>query len=122
MCSIRSGWFVAVVSAVLAIAGAGCQAIVPPPVRAPVNDTPLVVDEAMQMRDWDRSTNYYANGATIAGGTGYLWQTHEAINPDHRRLVEAPVAVLNMASMPVGLLLNSPFEKQVIRGETVPPT
>ena len=101
---------------------AGCQRIVPPPTRAPVNNAPLVVDEAMQIRDWDRSTNYYANGAAVAGGTGYLWQTHEAINPGHRRFVEVPVAVLNMASMPVGVFVNSPFDKQVARGETVPPT
>src|SRR5687768_10625841 len=120
MCSIRSGCVVALVLAALAVAG--CQGIVPPPTRSPVNDSPLVVDEAMQLRDWERSTNYYANGATVAGGTGYVWQTHEAVNPGHRRFVEAPVAVLNIASMPVGVFINSPWERQVIRGETVPPT
>src|SRR5687767_6171346 len=93
----------------LFVCASGCQRIVPPPVRAPVNDAPLVVDEAMQIRDWDRSTNYYANGGTVAGGTGYLWQTHEAVNPGHRRFVEAPVAALNIASMPVGLFVNSPW-------------
>src|SRR5688500_17907723 len=101
---------------------AGCQGISHEQPPAPVNDTPLVVDEAMQIRDWDRSTNYYANGATVAGGTGYVWETADWVSPGHRRFVDAPVAVLNFASMPVGLFVNSPFGKQVARGETVPPT
>src|SRR5688500_14059093 len=101
---------------------AGCQGISHEQPPAPVNDAPLVVDEAMQIRDWDRSTNYYANGGTVAGGTGYLSQTHEAVNPGHRRFVEAPVAALNIATMPVGLFVNSPWEAQVYRGEAVTPT
>ena len=100
----------------------GCQRTVPPATRSPVNSTPLVVDEAMQVRDWDRSTNYYANGASVAGGTGYLWQTHEAVKPGHRRIAEAPVALLNIVSMPVGLFVNAPWQEEVIRGESVPPT
>src|SRR5450432_1038702 len=34
------------------------------------NTTPLVIDQAMQVRDWDRVTAHYANGDTIAGPTG----------------------------------------------------
>src|SRR5688572_18781243 len=102
MFSIRNGCVIAIVLAAATLA-AGCQRIVPPPTRAPVNNTPLVVDEAMQVREHDRSTAYYANGATVAGGTGYLWQTHEAVKPGHRRFVEAPVAALNIVSMPVGV-------------------
>jgi hypothetical protein len=109
-------------AAAMVVGAMGCQPITRTQPPAPVNDTPLVVDEAMQLRDWERSTNYYANGATIAGGTAYVWQVHKGINPGHRRFVEVPVAVLNIASMPVGVFVNSPFEKQVIRGETIPPT
>src|SRR5688572_31324831 len=128
MYSIRNRGFVTrrmvagVMSALALSAAAGCQGVSRNQPLAPVNNTPLVVDEAMQIRDWDRSTNYYANGGTVAGGTGYLWQTHEAVNPGHRRFVEAPVAALNIASMPVGLFVNSPWEAQVYRGEAVPPT
>jgi hypothetical protein len=104
------------------VCAGGCQLINKEQPLAPVNNTPLVVDEAMQLRDWERSTNHYANGATIAGGTGYVWEVADWVNQGHRRFVDAPVAVLNFASMPVGLLVNSPFEKQVIRGEMVPPT
>jgi hypothetical protein len=101
---------------------AGCQAINKHQPLSPVNNTPLVVDEAMQIRDWDRSTNYYANGATVAGGTGYCWETADWVKEGDRKLTDAPVAVLNFVSMPVGLFVNSPFEKQVVHGEIVPPT
>ncbi|MEO6436886.1 MAG: hypothetical protein ABIP55_14155 [Tepidisphaeraceae bacterium] len=101
---------------------AGCQAKVPGPARSPVIDTPVVIDDAMQQREWDRSTAYYAHGAAITGGTGYVWQTHETVPGDYRRLSDAPVAVLNFVLLPVGLFTNSPFGKEIERGETVPPT
>ena len=102
---------------------AGCQGLVQQSAQSPLNETPLIVDEAMQQRDdWDRSTAYYANGATVAGGTDYVWQTHETVPPEYRRLSDAPVAVLNFASMPVGAFTNSSAKKQVYRGESVPPS
>jgi hypothetical protein len=100
----------------------GCQRIVPPPQTSPVNTTPIVIDEAMQHRDWDRSTSYYANGGAIAGGTGYLWQTHETIPEGDRRYTDVPVAAANFVSLPVGIFVDSPFKKVVYRGEAVPPS
>ena len=122
MCSIRSGCVLAMMLVALAMTAAGCQGINKHQEPAPVNNTPLVVDEAMQIRDWDRNTSYYANGATIAGGTAYCWETADGVNPDHRRFIDGPVAALNIVCMPVGLFVNSPFEKQVIHGEIIPPT
>ena len=58
----------------------GCQAKVPEGVER-LNNAPLIVDEAMQKREWDRSTSYYPNGDTVADGTGYMFETHETI-PD----------------------------------------
>ena len=102
---------------------AGCQGLVQQSAPSSLNETPLIVDEAMQQRDdWDRSTVYYANGATVAGGTDYVWQTHETVPPEYRRLSDAPVAVLNFASMPVGAFTNSSAKKQIYRGESVPPS
>jgi hypothetical protein len=100
----------------------GCQRIVPPPTVSPVNTTPVVVDDAMKYRDWDRSTSYYQNGGTVAGGTAYLWQTHETIPEGWQRYTDVPVSLANIVSMPVGLFVDSPFKPQVYRGEAVPPT
>src|SRR5215218_6143979 len=65
----------------------GCQRTQPPrPDR--LNDAPLVVDEAMQIRDWDRSTATYANGGVVAGAaritfepTGNSRLTYVAADP-----------------------------------------
>jgi hypothetical protein len=120
MCSIHKK--LAVAMGMSLTAALGCQRIVPPPQSSPVNNTPIVIDEAMQHRDWDRSTSYYQNGGTIAGGTTYLWQTHETIPPGMQRYTDVPVAMANIVSMPVGIFVESPFKPQVYRGEAVPPS
>jgi hypothetical protein len=120
MCSIHKKLAVAVALSLSMIVG--CQRIVPPPTVSPVNTTPVVVDDAMKYRDWDRSTSYYQNGGTVAGGTAYLWQTHETIPEGWQRYTDVPVSLANIVSMPVGLFVDSPFKPQVYRGEAVPPT
>ena len=121
MCSTRNGIRVALV---LGIAGiAGCQKDSPRSNLSPLNDTPLVIDDAMQSReDWERSSAFHPSGATVAGGTGYVWESGDSVPEEYRRLTEAPVAVLNFLSLPVGLFTNSPLKSQVARGEVVPPT
>jgi hypothetical protein len=100
----------------------GCQRIIPPPVSSPVNNPPMVLDDATQIRNYDQSVSYYPSGATVGGGTGYLWQTHETIPPGYVRYTDVPVALSNMVSMPVGVFIENPWEPQVYRGESVPPT
>src|SRR3954464_1483643 len=102
MCSTRKlSAFVVTFSLAVVGALAGCQRIVPPPVSSPVNNPDPLLDEPTQIRDFDQSTAYYPSGATVAGGTGYLWQTHETIPPGFRRYADVPVAAANIASMPV---------------------
>jgi hypothetical protein len=101
---------------------AGCQRTVPPPLVSPVNNPTNVIDQATQIRDYNQSTSRYASGASVAGGTGYLWQAHETIPPGYRRYADVPVATANIVSMPVGIFVETPWEKQVNRGESVPPT
>ena len=118
MFSTRS--VIAVLSIVVILAG--CQRVVPPPSVSPVNDPKLTVDEATQLRNYDQSVSYYASGASVAGGTGYLWQTHETIPDGYRRYTDVPVAAANILCLPVGVFIESPWEKEVYRGEEVPPT
>src|SRR3954468_5352339 len=93
----------------------GCQANVPQGVER-LNNSPLIVDEAMQRREWDRSTTYYANGDTVADATGYMYHTRETIPDPWRRVAEPGVATLNMALLPVGMFVNSPFKQQPYQG------
>jgi hypothetical protein len=118
MCSTRNAFALAVGLIVFA----GCQRTVPPPMVSPVNNPPTVIDQATQLRNYDQSTSWYATGASVSGGTGYLWQTHETIPPENHRFIDVPVALVNMISMPVGIFIEAPWEKQVERGESVPPS
>ena len=120
MCSTRKGFVLAL--ALSASVFTGCQRTVPPPVVTPVNNPRLPIDQATQVRNFDQSSSYYASGASVAGGTGYLWQTHETIPPGYVRLTDVPVAAANIICLPVGLFIENPWEKQVYRGESVPPT
>ena len=124
MCSIRNGVRTIIISAAgaagLLLAG-GCQFNVPP-AQEKLNDAPLLVDEAMQKRDWDRSVSYYANGDAVAGGTGYMFQTHETIPPGYRRLTDPGVAAVNIVALPVGVFVNSPFGEQTYQGVIIPPS
>ena len=125
MCSTRNRRaitkIVAVACAALASGIVGCQRIVPSSVTR-LNNTPLIVDEAMQRRDWDRTVAYYGNGDTVAGGTGYLWQIHETVPPEYDRLADVPVAAANIVCLPVGVFINEPWRKQDYQGEMIPPT
>jgi len=99
----------------------GCQANVPAGVDR-VQSSPLIIDDAMQKRDWERSVAYYPNGDTVAGGTGYMFQTHETITGEWRAVADPIMAVLNIGLLPVGLFANSPFSSQVYQGAIIPPT
>src|SRR4051812_6349056 len=101
MCSIRkSVKFCTGVGVLLAAMGlGGCQANVPNS-PDPLNKSPLIVDEAMQRREWDPSISYYANGDTVSGGTGYMFQTHETMPGYSRRVVDPAMAVTNIVLLP----------------------
>ena len=128
MCSIRNGRrltgvLVFAAAAIIAgtFVGTGCQRTVPPMVER-LNNTPLVVDPAMQRREWEPSRAYYANGDTIAGGTGYMFHTHETLPPASLRVADPVMAAGNIALLPVGIFVNSPFKAQEYQGAIIPPT
>lgn len=108
---------------VLASAGmvlsTGCQRI-PPNRPAALNDEPLIVDEAMQIRDWDRSTAYYGNGNTHAGATRL---TFEPKNDNRYNYAADPlIGVANIVLIPF-TYFRTPARTMVIhQGAIVPPT
>ena len=85
-----------------------------------LNDEPLVVDEAMQIRDWDRSTAHYANGDTIAGATRL---TFEPKYDDRRNYAVDPlIGVGNIVLIPFTYFRTPPRTTVVHQGAIVPPT
>lgn len=108
---------------VLASAGmllsTGCQRI---PKSRPValNDAPLVVDEAMQIRDWDRSTAYYGNGNTHAGATRL---TFEPKNDNRYNYAADPlIGLANFVLIPFTYIKTPAGTAVVYQGAIVPPT
>ena len=114
-------WTLVATCAFSLAASVGCQTVVGPTAER-LNDKPLIVDEAMQKRDWDRTTAFYANGDTVAGGYGYMFRTHETIPDPYKRVVEPAMATANIALLPIGIFVNSPFSTEVYQGVIIPPT
>lgn len=100
---------------------AGCQQTRPqPPDR--VSDIPLIVDEAMQKRDYEPSTIYYPRGSIVAGPTGYMFEKNSHIPAEVTRVTEPFVAVGNIILLPVTLPLSKPWQAREFHGAQIPPT
>jgi hypothetical protein len=108
---------------VLASAGmfsvVGCQRI-EPPVPDRLNNAPLLVDEAMQIRDFDRSTSVYANGGTVAGSPRLTFEPKDdsAVN----YVVDPAIGLTNFVIIPFSYFWIPPFAKIEHHGAIVPPT
>ncbi len=119
MCSIRKRGLVAIGSLSLA-AISGCQLNVNRPIKADLNQTPLVVDEAMQKRDWDRSVARYANGDTLAGPDLIVFDN---TTPDpYMRLTDPVISTINDSLVPVTTILFPPWKDVIYQGVQTPPT
>ena len=97
----------------------GCQRIQPNRAVA-LSDEPLVVDEAMQIREWDRQTAHYASGATVAGDTRLRL---EPKYDDRRNYAADPlIGVTNFVLIPFTYVRTPPRTTVVHRGAVTPPT
>lgn len=125
MCSIRNRAFRVLsvpLAAVAVLVSTGCQRVKPAPVAA-LNDSPMVVDEAMQMRDWDRSTAYYQNGDTVAGFTGRYYELKPKYQDGYiTRAADPVVGITNVVLLPITMAMTPPWEDVRYQGVIVPPT
>lgn len=97
----------------------GCQRVQP---NRPValNDATLVVDEAMQIRDWDRETAYYASGAVVAGATRTTFEPK--YDNRYNYAADPLIGVANIVVIPFTYFRTPPRTTVVHRGAIVPPT
>lgn len=84
--------------------------------------TPLVVDQAMQIRDWDRSASMYASGNTIAGPTGFFYEVNWNEPGWTYPLLETPLFIAQTFALPVTLAIAPPWNKVRYTGDWVGPT
>ena len=108
------------------VAAAGCQTP-PQGTRADVNDaaTPIAVDPAMALRDWPPTQAEYQGGRTVAGATGFGYESSptrdaDAYNPASL-VVDPAIFLLNVVTAPFTLAAQG-FGPQVSSGVEVPPT
>jgi len=110
------------IAAVSAIAITGCQKTRPAPV-AKLIDSPVLVDEAMQKRDWEQSNAYYANGDTIAGFSGRYFEPRDRFSEGYfGRLADPAVGLTNVVIMPITMAVTPPWKGVDYQGVIVPPT
>ena len=107
---------------VIGLALVGCQRTQPAPVVA-LNQEPMLVDEAMQQREWDRSTAVYQNGDTVAGFTGRRYEPKPEFTEGYAgRLVDAAVGLGNTVILPFTMLQTPPWKGVSYQGVITPPS
>jgi hypothetical protein len=100
---------------------AGCQ-MKPMGYREPVNESPLLVDGAMEQRNWSPSTSYYASGAVPAGGTGFIYEPSSKLPEFGQALVDPPLFMAQAVALPVTIFINQPWTLRAYHGVIIEPT
>lgn len=121
----KNALLVSVVSAAAMLGGCAMQCPVErvknsPPEAQPQNA--LIIDQAMQARDWQRASANYANGNVLAGPTGFLFAPNEKAPDWEYGLIESPLFVGQTVGLPITLTLTPPWTPVLYSGATVEPT
>src|SRR4051794_10182277 len=112
MCSIRNHSAATTLLALIVLLGAGgCQFARNEAPKMNLNQSPLIADEAMQRRDWDRSPANYANGDPLAGPDLVVL---EPAGPDLVQRASDPMtALVNAIISPVTTVITPPWKDMV---------
>jgi hypothetical protein len=118
--SFRKKWIAMLITAAGLGLSTGCLQHTTP--AATVDRQPLIVDEAMQRRDWPRSVVKYANGETTAYPTGFVLQHNPKAPVWMPIFTECPLFLANIVAMPAGYVFTPPWERVTYPRGVVPPT
>jgi hypothetical protein len=100
----------------------GCQFTGPTPPAEKLNSTPLVVDEAMQLRDWEPVSATYQSGATVAGPTLFFVEPDPTLPMGEDFITENVLFVGQVALMPVTAVFQPPWSDVTYRGVRMEPS
>jgi len=95
----------------LAAMTVGCQTVLPPktqPVALMEEQRPLVIDDATQLRDFEKSTVYYPSSATQAGSTRFPFAARSNAPKVERAFVEPALFLANVVALPFTLFIKPP--------------
>ena len=114
-------------AATISVMVAGCSRSQQPPV-AEYPSEKFVYDESMLQRDWPRTTATYAYGDTDAGPNYFALAYEPRGKDDYDKqqslaaVVDPWLFVVNMATLPVDMLLHPPSDDVQYEGVVTPPT
>jgi len=100
---------------------AGCQRAVNVP-QGPLSETPVVVDQAMQLREWEPVSAYYQNPRFIAGPTGFNYETPYEPFQWYYGLTDTPLFLAQTLGLPIALIMTPPWSEVTYAGATFEPT
>jgi hypothetical protein len=85
---------------------------------------PLVVDGAMQRREWDRSVAPYPNGDTVSGHNRFPVRSNAPVGENEYgpAVVDVGASLVQTIALPFTYLVIPPFAKAVYTGEKIGPT
>ncbi|HEY0009246.1 MAG TPA: hypothetical protein VGB55_11020 [Tepidisphaeraceae bacterium] len=87
--------------------------------QAQVNTEPLNIDPAMEIRDWEPSTAYYANGDVYSWSTGFGYRS-QADSGWKYLFADPGTYVVNLVTMPWTFYQER--NGVVSQGDTIPPS
>jgi hypothetical protein len=92
-------------------------------VYEPLNETPIVGDDAMALRaDWPKSTSHYANGDVVTWSTRFPYDSNVGHPTSGAVILEPALFLLQVIILPAELVANPPFEEQEWFGAEIPPS
>ena len=98
----------------------GCLKAQPP--LAPVSRHPLVIDEAMDRRQWATVPANYQNGSTPAWPTGFVLEHRPDAPKWSPAFTDTPLFLANIFAMPIGYAVTPGWTRVIYPTGTVEPT
>ena len=106
---------------IVALATPGCQRYPYAP-HGRLHDEPVVIDEAMQIRDWEPSTAHYTNPRFIAGPKGFWYDPAYNMPAPVYAVQETPMFLLQTLALPLTVWLPPLWTPIEYAGETLEPS
>jgi hypothetical protein len=102
--------------------GLGGCAVKHPPPADPISHSPLVVDEAMQLREWPVSVAHYENGATPGLATTFLLINRPDAPIWTATVTETPIFAFNSFASAVVLICSPPWQRIIYPSGGIEPS
>jgi hypothetical protein len=94
---------------------------------------PILVDGAMQLRNWPATSATYENWSVVAGPHGFWWEQKYDNNGHYTgpggeqnervaAVTDSPLFLANLVTLPVALIVTPPWAEVLNSGGAVPPT